>query len=55
MARVYLILSVFAAVLVCGAATIPRACSTPATSGYPFCNASLPIDDRIKANELIVF
>eukprot|EP00123_Amoebidium_parasiticum_P014893 comp22688_c0_seq2/m.35130 comp22688_c0_seq2/g.35130 ORF comp22688_c0_seq2/g.35130 comp22688_c0_seq2/m.35130 type:complete len:436 (-) comp22688_c0_seq2:9-1316(-) len=27
---------------------IPRACSTPETSGFPFCNVSLPMDTRIK-------
>jgi beta-D-xylosidase 4 len=40
--------------LVCGllaaksvSASIPRACSTPETSKFPFCDTSLSIDDRI--------
>lgn len=36
-----------AALLSPALATIPRACSTPETSGYPFCNPALPLDDRI--------
>ena len=28
--------------------TIPRACSTPDTAKFPFCNASLSVDFRIK-------
>eukprot|EP00048_Salpingoeca_helianthica_P015648 m.227816 g.227816 ORF g.227816 m.227816 type:complete len:774 (+) comp17327_c0_seq1:3-2324(+) len=39
---------VLGAALPSGAANIPRACSTPATSGYPFCDPSLPIDTRIQ-------
>eukprot|EP00047_Mylnosiga_fluctuans_P006447 m.246915 g.246915 ORF g.246915 m.246915 type:complete len:772 (-) comp15227_c0_seq1:9-2324(-) len=40
------------AALVCAArAAIPRACSTPDTSQYPFCDPSLPLTTRI--NDLI--
>jgi len=34
-----------------GCEPIPRACSTPTTSVFPFCNVSLPLDTRI--NDLI--
>ena len=36
--------------LVCvsvASAAIPRACSTPETSVFPFCNVSLSVDDRV--------
>lgn len=28
-------------------AAIPRACSTPGTDKFPFCDATLPIDQRV--------
>jgi beta-D-xylosidase 4 len=34
-------------IVVCTCQSIPRACSTPETSNFPFCNTSLSIDERV--------
>eukprot|EP00005_Dracoamoeba_jomungandri_P001204 CAMPEP_0174250708 /NCGR_PEP_ID=MMETSP0439-20130205/795_1 /TAXON_ID=0 /ORGANISM="Stereomyxa ramosa, Strain Chinc5" /LENGTH=619 /DNA_ID=CAMNT_0015330847 /DNA_START=27 /DNA_END=1882 /DNA_ORIENTATION=+ len=48
--RVEVVVVLMCALVVCVApvSLIPRACSTPSTSGYPFCNVSLPLDTRIR-------
>jgi len=46
-----IILSILLAISSAQQPSIPRACSTPETNGYPFCNASLPLPVRI--NDLI--